>query len=96
LTSKHNDEVNFFRNYKSIESLLSTKLWLYSILNSADWDGVKEIIDETNYTGSFEMADKARDKHPGPLSHKLISEKYFQKFTELNFAGRLWQNHAIK
>jgi hypothetical protein len=84
LSSPFDDEVNFYRNYKSIESLLRDRIWLYSFIAREEMEGFKEHLDHDRCVCSFEAVDKARDNlHPGIESHNLVYEKFWEKFVDL-------------
>lgn len=84
LSSPHDDEVNLFRNYKGIESLLSTRCWLFSAIVPRSIEKLSGHIRRENYVGEFCVIDKARDNaHPGPKSHQYLADAYWKSFLAL-------------
>ena len=85
LGSTFDDQLNFFRNYKSIESLLKGRCWLFSVPCYAVLKSAADHIDRHRYVGELPHLDKARDLagHPGPESHRRFAELYWTKFMEL-------------
>jgi hypothetical protein len=82
LTSPEDNDLNLFRNYKSVESLLKGRDWLFSSI-SPEFDGIKEHIDLNRYIGPLEWMDKARDGcHPGPLSQKELASRYWNHLAQ--------------
>jgi hypothetical protein len=84
LTSTFDDELNLFRNYKSIEGLLADRLWLFSLM-----DGPNQLrvvaghLDGAHQAPGFRWLDKARDHgHPGPRTHDLLYQGFWAKFVE--------------
>jgi hypothetical protein len=85
LSSALDDELNFFRNYKSIESLLGDRLWLFSLLDDpSSWRVVLGHLDCAHQAvAGVRRLDKARDNaHFGPRSHALLYEGFWDKFVE--------------
>lgn len=92
LSSELDDDLNVFRNYKSIEALLRGRTWLFSTSSAADFERVLDHVDRARFVGSLQWADKARDWcHPGPVSHRNLAELYWEGFTRL---GGLSSKHA--
>jgi hypothetical protein len=81
LTSPYDDELNFFRNYKAVEALLSGRRWLFSTTDPESMDMLKGHENRDNYAGNFAWHDKARDiVHFGPRSHEVLARSYWEKF----------------
>jgi hypothetical protein len=81
LTSPYDDEVNFFRNYKAVEALLSDRYWLFSTSESGSLDRLNGHANLTRYVGNMLMVDAARDNiHAGPTSHEALAAAYWEKF----------------
>jgi hypothetical protein len=79
LSSPEDNDLNLFRNYKSIEALLRDRKWLFSSINP-EFDRIKAHINLTRYVGTLTWLDKARDGcHPGPSSHKDLAERYWAR-----------------
>lgn len=92
LSSPFDDDLNLFRNYKAIESLLANRFWLFSTINSTDFDRIKEHVEFERYAGPLRELDKARDwAHPGPRSHAALSEEYWTRFCALDGLRRFGQ-----
>ena len=84
LSSPFDDQLNFFRNYKAIECLLTGCQWLYSHSNKRDFESMAGHVDLNNFAGLLRPIDRARDHwHPGPKSHRRLAELYWAKFIEL-------------
>jgi hypothetical protein len=89
LSSSHDDVLNLYKNYKSIESLLRDKCWLYSFMTKSERESIQEHLDQRRLAGSFLYNDKARDnEHPGRRSHASICDKYWERFVELGSLER--------
>lgn len=81
LCSPGDDALNLFRNYKALEGLLSRHLWLFSATQSDAFDALDLHIDRSRYAGHLTRLDFARDHaHPGPLSHAMLLECYWNRF----------------
>jgi hypothetical protein len=82
-TSEYDDQLNFFRNYKSIECLLAGRLWLFSILNPSHVEHLGDHLDPLHKTAGHSVVDRARDHgHPGAQTHELIGKLFWQRFVE--------------
>jgi hypothetical protein len=77
------DELRFFRSYKSIEALLSGRCWLFGF---ATCDGIESLhvfqhLELERFAGSCGILDFARDcVHPGPYTHELLFQKFWNAF----------------
>jgi hypothetical protein len=81
LSSPYDDQLNFFKNYKTVELLLKDRCWLYS---NIVWGPTLDHMDLRRYAGVLYPIDRARDgDHPGPESHKALAELYWKKFVEV-------------
>jgi hypothetical protein len=81
LTSPYDDELNFFRNYKAVEALLSDRCWLFSTSVKKTLDRLNGHANLTNYVGDLVFLDKARDQvHAGPKSHESLATAYWERF----------------
>jgi hypothetical protein len=90
LSSTYDDQLNFYRNYKSIESLLVNRCWLFSFTNLHELGMMKEHLDPERYVGEYRFVDRARDHgHPGPQTHRLIFDRFWTKFAETGGLSRL-------
>jgi hypothetical protein len=89
LASPFDDQLNLFRNYKSVEALLADRAWLYSTIAAHDMRPLDEHLDPARSAGDLRSLDKARDgRHPGPQSHEALAEKYWRKLLERGELGR--------
>jgi hypothetical protein len=83
ITCEQDDELRFFRSYKSIEALLSDRCWLFGIWAN-DWverHHVFKHVDMERYIGGWRPVDLARDHdHPGPATHELLFQSYWDAF----------------
>ena len=90
LTSPYDDELNFFRNYKAVEALLSDRCWLFSTREPESLDRLNGHANLTNYVGNLINLDTARDKiHAGPKSHEALANAYWEKFFLRGFSSGL-------
>jgi hypothetical protein len=95
LSSRPDDQLNFFRNYKSVENLLAGRCWLFSFTNHAEVGKIKPHIALNRYAGEFKVIDRARDHaHPGPETHGDIAELFWTKFVETDDVARLAEGSA--
>lgn len=84
LTSPLDDDLNLFRNYKSVEALLGDSAWLFSSITANDFDRIGAHISMNRYAGAMPQLDKGQDgSHPGPQSHKALMEKYWERYLTL-------------
>jgi hypothetical protein len=84
LSSPFDDLLNFFKNYKAVECLLTGRQWLYSHITPHECEPLVAHVDLNRFVGRLEHLDKARDHgHPGPESHRRLAELYWAKFKEL-------------
>ncbi len=97
LASPADDDLNLYRNYKSVESLLAGRFWLYSTIahplrpgspDEARWGPLVRIrhhVDPARYAGTLDRLDLARDgAHPGPASHRELAARYWARCLELD------------
>jgi hypothetical protein len=90
LTSTFDDELNFFRNYKSVEHLLADRLWLFSLHDPSQLKVVAGHLDGTHQAAGLRWLDKARDNgHPGPRTHDLLCQGFWAKFVETGGLDKL-------
>ena len=77
-------ELNFLRNYKSVERLLADRLWLFSLLNAPrKLTVVAGHLDGAHQAAGLRQLDKGRDdSHPGPQTHDLLYQGFWAKFVE--------------
>jgi hypothetical protein len=89
LSSEFDDQLNFFKNYKAVEHLLSGRLWLYSRRVGKEFDAMAAEVmaahmDLRRFAGRLPLVDRGRDGgHPGPKSHRQLADLYWAKFVEL-------------
>jgi hypothetical protein len=87
MTFQQDDELRFFRSYKSIESLLAGRCWLFGMFDGR-WIETCHIykhIARDRYIGNWRKEDRARDHaHPGPLTNDLLYGQFWQTFVTLN------------
>ncbi len=92
LSSPFDDQLNFFKNYKSVESLLAGRLWIFSHMQPQEFEPITGHMNLSRYAGPFLTVDRARDGgHPGPESHRCLAELYWAKFSELGGRSQLNQ-----
>ena len=90
LTSPLDDDLNLFRNYKSVEGLLGECAWLFSSINAMDLERIGAHITRTRYVGAMPQLDKARDGcHPGSESHRSLADRYWERFVANGYLVRL-------
>jgi hypothetical protein len=88
LSSQFDDQLNFFKNYKAMEQLLSGRLWLYSRRVGKEFDALAAEVmavhmDLRRFAGRLPLVDRGRDGgHPGPESHRQLADLYWAKFVE--------------
>src|SRR5579862_960221 len=61
LSSPLDDQINFFKNYKSVECLLAGRQWLYSHRNKREIEPLLNHLDRSRFAGELQALDKARD-----------------------------------
>jgi hypothetical protein len=84
LVSPHDDQRNFFMNYKMTERTLVGRVWLFSNSMPHDFDPISDQMDLRRFVGQLSRLDRARDgSHPGPQSHKKLADRYWARFQEL-------------
>lgn len=84
LSSSLDDQLHFFRNYKSVECLLADRCWLFAVTKTEELESLRGHIDESRYVGGMRWLDKARDQaHAGPETHQLLSENFWNRFVAL-------------
>lgn len=102
LSSGCDDDLNLYRNYKSVESLLSSRLWLYSTIahplrrpsaSELEWGcfaSVHEHMNPAHYAGTLRTIDVARDaSHPGPASHLALARSCWDRLCSTGGVERL-------
>jgi hypothetical protein len=96
LSSPHDNQLNFFRNYKSVEALLQNHQWLYSLTSHSDLQCISAHIDHGRYVGPMDKVDTGRDNmHPGPRSHELLFTHYWRRFVDLGMLDNARAGHAF-
>jgi hypothetical protein len=81
LSSVYDDRLNFYRNYKSIESLLTDHCWFFSLTNGDDATGIIDYVDPARYIEASRRIDRARDRsHPGPETNQAIYDAFWTRF----------------
>jgi hypothetical protein len=91
LTSPLDDDLNLFRNYKSVEALLASRAWLFSSISATDFERISGHLVASRYVGAMPQLDKARDRcHPGPQSHRLLADSYWTSFVAAEYATGSW------
>jgi hypothetical protein len=84
LSSPYDDQLNFFKNYKTIELLLAGRCWLYSQIRPQETEAIAAHLDPRRYVGPFRTVDRARDGgHPGPESHEVLAGLFWDRLVEL-------------
>lgn len=90
LHNRYDDQLNFLRNYKSIEALLDDRIWIFALAEAGDLDIVQREVDSTRKARDWPCTDHARDQvHPGPETHKLICEAFWAQFASLGGFSKL-------
>ena len=91
LSSTFDDELNFFRNYKSVGRLLADRLWLFSLVDDPrKLTVVAGHLDGAHQAAGLRSLDKARDHlHPGPRTHDLLYQGFWAKFVETGGLDKL-------
>lgn len=102
LTSEVDDDLNLFRNYKSVASLLAGRAWLWSAIahplkdataEETRWGPfvrIRRHVDPEHYAGTLGRLDLARDgSHPGPASHRDLAARYLERCRALKYADAL-------
>lgn len=102
LASACDDDLNLYRNYKSVESLLSSRLWLYSTIahplhrpsaRELEWGcfaPFHDHLDPVHYAGTLQLIDRARDgSHPGPGSHLELAQSCWNRLSSMGGVERL-------
>ena len=90
LSSEYDDQLSFFRDYKSIETLLTGRIWAYGFCNPIEIDGVVSHLNSAHRIRDYRIAnayrgipDTARDhRHPGPRTHDNIYQCFWDWFIQ--------------
>jgi hypothetical protein len=82
IASEQDDELRFFRSYKSIEALLSNRCWLMGFTaTEIECFHVFRHVDSDLYIGYCRQLDWARDDiHPGPATHDALFRGFWNTF----------------
>ena len=90
LSSQYDDQLDFFRDYKSIESLLATRMWLFSVAKPSELSDINPHLDHTRRTPDHTWRDVARDHaHPGPATHESIYRCFWSQFVATDGLNKL-------
>jgi hypothetical protein len=96
LSSKHDDQLNLFRNYKSVEALLKGRSWVFSLITPKDAGPVGDHFDTRYQACPHQCLDKARDHaQSGPLTHETLYEGYWATFSS-NCLGTFQQGAPVR
>jgi hypothetical protein len=83
LSSKFDDQLNLFRNYKSIAALLRDTAWLYSFVTPILAEDCAFQLDRSRLAMPQSRVDRARDEsHPGPETHKRICDSFWSQICD--------------
>lgn len=81
LSSEYDDQLNFFRNFRSISRLLDSRLWYFMIRNRAEINEAVLPMGNDHEVLGFRFLDKARDElHFGPETHRHVSDAFWSRF----------------
>jgi len=94
LASEEDDQLNLFKNYKAIESLLSGRRWLFSAIVKEIPEMIFHHVNWNHYCGAFidenGIVDYARDNHhPGRAHHEKMAKAYWDKLEQLGWLEAL-------
>jgi hypothetical protein len=92
LANSHDDQFNFYRNYKPMESTLRTVEWLFALTAPEELKLARAHIDFGRFVDQWSgvIHDRGRDrKHPGPRSHGAMCDAYWNKFVSMGALQRL-------
>lgn len=96
LSNAYDDQLNFYRNYKSIESLLAQHPWLYSFADAADAAAVMRYVDQARFVEVTQGIDRARDgAHPGPQTNQAICEGFWNRFVAIGGRDLFFSSKAV-
>lgn len=83
LTSPPDDLLCFFKNYKTVELVLSDRCWLFSHVAPREFESIADQMDLRRYVGPLSYFDRGRDgAHPGPESNRILAQRYWDKFVQ--------------
>jgi hypothetical protein len=85
LASPLDDQLDFFRNYRSVAMLLRKRIWVYGFVSEPPQDcPVAAHLDLSRYACEIPSLDVGRDgMHPGPESHGRLSEQFWERFEQI-------------
>lgn len=64
--------------------MLSKRMWLFSSINTFDFERISVQVERTRYVGVMPQVDRARDGcHPGPQSHRILADHYWERFLSI-------------
>jgi hypothetical protein len=90
ITCQQDDELRFFRSYKSIETLLADRCWMFGFYDT-EWIETCHVfrhVAPDRYIGKWTRLDTARDHgHPGPLTNERLYEGFWNTFAALSASG---------
>jgi len=84
LSNYNQNILNFYINYKLIESVLNDVEFMFTLsLNTkgkaVGMDDILKIVDLNKYVGYFDLIDYSDEQHPGKLSNIQLADKFFKK-----------------
>jgi hypothetical protein len=84
LSNRLDDRLNFFRNYKTVATLLRGRNWLFWLSGAGEELGsVAARLDQDRLLGSFPRLDQARDGiNPGRQSQEACFESSWRRWVE--------------
>jgi len=85
LANYNQNILNFYINYKLIESLFCDVNFMFTLsLNTGGkfvgLDDILKIVDLNKYVGYFDTIDNADPAHPGVLSNLKLATNFFEKY----------------
>lgn len=84
LSNYNQNILNFYLNYKLVESVLSDVEFMFTLSLNTNGEPVGlpdilRIVDANKYVGYFDLLDRADEHHPGRLSNLQLADNFFQK-----------------
>jgi hypothetical protein len=96
LASPLDDELDFFRGYRSVSQLLRKRIWLFGFVHAPSECSVTTHLDPCRLAGELTELDLARDHiHPGRESHARLSEMFWERFLQACDADRDLSQNAV-
>jgi hypothetical protein len=97
LGNPYDDQLSFFRDYKSVEALLAGTCWAFGICDATEVQDLGPRLDAPHGFKHYQRLDKARDhQHLGPATHEQLCDHFWNCFVQSGGLTKVQRNLASR